>query len=194
MREAKMNDAIKKVQEKILHDKDMFMSEVKQIQRGDKRRRDLEKLMKKTVKRTSQFVLRCGKCSSYICMSSDIKKIQDAHHAVINEEVRNCITTSRSNALLHIDTFITSGVGKVKCKTCGQELGNITIYKSAEFPVLKIDKFLVADSAAKTNVYKRWKSVPFSPEALTEEDLAIRLQGQPYVQDCIKHILSAVLY
>jgi hypothetical protein len=35
MREAKMNDAIKKVQEKILHDKDMFMSEVKQIQRGE---------------------------------------------------------------------------------------------------------------------------------------------------------------
>jgi hypothetical protein len=78
MREAKMNDAIKKVQEKILHDKDMFMSEVKQIQRGDKRRRDLEKLEKKTVPKTSEFVLRCGKCSNYICMSSDIKKIQDA--------------------------------------------------------------------------------------------------------------------
>ena len=182
MREAKMNDAIKKVQEKILHDKDMFMSEVKQIQRGDKRRRDLEKLMKKTVKRTSQFVLRCGKCSSYICMSSDIKKIQDAHHAVINEEVRNCITTPRSIAK-RIDSLITIGVGKVKCKKCGKELGNITIHKSAEFPVLKIENFLVADIAAKTNVYKKWKSVPFSPEALTEEDLAIRLQGQPYVQD-----------
>lgn len=182
MREAKMNDAIKKVQEKILHDKDMFMSEVKQIQRGDKRRRDLEKLMKKTVKRTSQFVLRCGKCSNYICMSSDIKKIQDAHHAVINEEVKNCITTPRSTAK-RIDSLITIGVGKVKCKNCGQELGNITIHKSAEFPVLKIGNFLVADSAAKTNVYKKWKSVPFSPEALTEEDLAIRLQGQPYVQD-----------
>lgn len=182
MREAKMNDAIKKVQEKILHNKDMFMLEVKQIQRGDKRRRDLEKLMKKTVTRTSEFVLRCGKCSTYICMSSDIKKIQDAHHAVINEEVRNCITTPRSTAK-RIDSFITTGVGKVKCKNCGKELGNITIHKSTEFPVLKIDKFLVADSAAKTNVYKRWKSVPFSPEALTEEDLANRLQGQPYVQD-----------
>lgn len=177
-----MNDAIKKVQEKILHNKDMFMLEVKQIQRGDKRRRDLEKLMKKTVIRTSEFVLRCGKCSTYICMSSDIKKIQDAHHAVINEEVRNCITTSRSNAK-RIDSFITIGVGKVKCKNCGQVLGNITIHKSAEFPVLKIDKLIIADSAAKTNVYKRWKSVPFSPEALTEDDLANRLQGQSYVQD-----------
>ncbi|CAC5422567.1 DDX58 [Mytilus coruscus] len=170
MRETKMNEAIQKVQQKLCRNK-------------RKKKRDLEKLSRKRgTTRNSEFVLRCGKCSSYICISSDIKKIQDAHHAVINDDVRNYITTEKSEAK-RIDAYTTCGVGKVKCKNCGKELGNVTIHQGAEFPVLKIDNFLVADSAGKTNVFKRWKSVPFCPDPMLDQDLESRLQGQPYVQD-----------
>jgi hypothetical protein len=34
-----------------------------------------------------EFELRCGKCNEFICMSTDIKKIQNAHHAVISEDL-----------------------------------------------------------------------------------------------------------
>ncbi|VDI28321.1 ATP-dependent RNA helicase DDX58, partial [Mytilus galloprovincialis] len=183
MRETKMNEAIQKVQQNLSRNKVQFLEDVEKIQRSEKKKRDLEKLSRKRVtKRNSEFVLRCGKCSSYICISSDIKKIQDAHHAVINDDVRDCITTEKSEAK-RIDAYTTCGVGKVKCKNCGKELGNVTIYQGAEFPVLKIDNFLVADSAGKTNVFKRWKSVPFCPVPMLNEDLESRLQGQPYVQD-----------
>ncbi|XP_071167745.1 ATP-dependent RNA helicase DHX58-like [Mytilus edulis] len=183
MRETKMNEAIQKVQQNLSRNKVQFLEDVEKIQRSEKKKRDLEKLSRKRVtKRNSEFVLRCGKCSSYICISSDIKKIQDAHHAVINDDVRDCITTEKSEAK-RIDAYTTCGVGKVKCKNCGKELGNVTIYQGAEFPVLKIDNFLVADSAGKTNVFKRWKSVPFCPVPMLNEDLESRLQGRPYVQD-----------
>lgn len=183
MRETKMNEAIQKVQQKLCRNKIQFLEDVEKIQRSEKKKRDLEKLSRKRgTKRNSEFVLRCGKCSSYICISSDIKKIQDAHHAVINDDVRDFITTEKSEAK-RIDAYTTCGVGKVKCKKCGKELGNVTIYQEAEFPVLKIDNFLVADSAGKTNVYKRWKSVPFCPDPMLGVDLEFRLQGQPYVQE-----------
>lgn len=182
MREARMNDAIKKVQERLSRNKESFRHEVEKIQRVEKNKRDLEKLGKKRSMRNSEFVLRCGKCSSYICMSSDVKKIQDAHHAVINDEIRNTVTITRSTAK-RIDSLTTCGAGKVKCKTCGQDLGSIIIHKNAEFPILKIECFIVADNAGKTNVYKKWKSVPFNPEPLLESDLENRLQGQPYLPD-----------
>ncbi|CAG2224487.1 DDX58 [Mytilus edulis] len=183
MRETKMNEAIQKVQQKLCRNKVQFLEDVEKIQRSEKKKRDLEKLSRKRgTTRNSEFVLRCGKCSSYICISSDIKKIQDAHHAVINDDVRDCITTEKSEAK-RIDAYTTCGVGKVKCKNCGKELGNVTIHQGAEFPVLKIDNFLVADSAGKTNVFKRWKSVPFCPVPMLNADLEFRLQGQPYVQE-----------
>ncbi|VDI05287.1 ATP-dependent RNA helicase DDX58 [Mytilus galloprovincialis] len=183
IRETKMNEAIKKVQKNLSRNKVQFLEDVEKIQRSEKRKRDLEKLSKKKeITRNSEFVLRCGKCSSYICISSDIKKIQDAHHAVINDDVRNSITTEKSEAK-RIDAYTTCGVGKVKCKNCGKVLGNVTIHQGAEFPVLKIDNFLVADSDGKTYVYKRWKSVPFYPHPMLDADLKLRLQGRPYVQE-----------
>lgn len=183
MRETKMNEAIQKVQQNLCRNKVQFLEDVEKIQRSEKKKRDLEKLSRKRgTTRNSEFVLRCGKCSSYICISSDIKKIQDAHHAVINDDVRNSITSEKSEAK-RIDAYTTCGVGKVKCKNCGKELGNVTIHQGAEFPVLKIDNFLVADRAGKTNVYKRWKSVPFCPDPMLDADLEFRLQGQPYVQE-----------
>ncbi|XP_052100649.1 antiviral innate immune response receptor RIG-I-like isoform X3 [Mytilus californianus] len=184
--ETKMNDAILKVQQKLSRNKVQFLEDVEKIQRSEKKKRDLEKLSRKigTKQRNSEFVLRCGKCSRYICISSDIKKIQNIHHAVINDDVRNSITTEKSETKrIRIDAYTTCVVGKVKCKNCEKELGNVIIHQGAEFPILKIDKLLVADSAGKTTVFKKWKSVPFCPDPMINEDLEFRLQGQPYVLD-----------
>jgi hypothetical protein len=78
-------------------------------------------------------------------MSADIKKIQNAHHAVISEEIGTHITTIRSPKPTFEDDNIKMGVGKVNCKKCGKNLGNIVIYKKAQFPVLKIENFLISE-------------------------------------------------
>ncbi|VDI28320.1 ATP-dependent RNA helicase DDX58 [Mytilus galloprovincialis] len=146
MSETKINEAIQKIRQKLSQNKGKFLEDVEKIQRSEKVKRDLEK-----------FVLRCGKCSSYICISSDIKKIQGVHHAVVNDEVRNNITTQKSE-VRYVDAYTTCGVGKFNCKHCGKELGNVTIYKRAEFPVLKIENFFVTYSAGKANFFQELES------------------------------------
>ena len=79
-------------------------------------------------------------------MSTDMKKIQNAHHAVISEEIGTHITTIRAPKPLFEDDNIKKGVGKVNCKKWGKNLGNIVIYKKAKFPV---ENFLISDSHSK---------------------------------------------
>jgi hypothetical protein len=73
------------------------------------------------------------------------------------------------------------GVGKVNCKKCGKNLGNIVIYRNAQFPVLKIENFLISDSHSNTDVYKKWKNAPFIPKEITQQNLLDRARGERYI-------------
>ena len=182
MREARMNEAIDLLQLEIQNNRREFLQEIENLQTEANIQRELEKTTKGgRIVGDYEFEMRCGKCNQFICMSTEIKKIQNAHHAVIGEEIAKNITTIRVPKPTFEDENITMGVGKVNCKKCGKNLGNIVIYKKAQFPVLKIENFLISDSYSNTDVYKKWKKAPFNPPELSSNDLLERARGQRYV-------------
>lgn len=182
MRETRMNEAIDHLQIFIEGNKQTFLDEIESLQMEANIQRELENTTKGgRVVGDYEFELRCGKCNEFICMSTDIKKIQNAHHAVINEEICTHITTIRVPKPTFEDDTIKMGVGKVNCKKCGKNLGNIVIYKKAQFPVLKIENFLISDSHSNTDVYKKWKNAPFIPKELSSQNLLDRARGQQYI-------------
>lgn len=184
MREARMNEAIDHLQSYIKKHRTQFLEEILNLQMEANIQRELENATKGgRIVGDYEFEMRCGKCNEFICMSMDIKKIQNAHHAVINDEIRQNITTIRCPKPTFEDENLKMGVGKVNCKKCGKNLGNIVIFKKAQFPVLKIENFLISDSRGNTDVYKKWKNAPFIPKELTQEDLLDRARGQQYVFD-----------
>lgn len=182
MREDRMNKAISHLQREIETNRTSFLEEILVIQRAANIQRELENANKGgRIVCDYEFEMRCGKCNQFICMSNDVKKIQNAHHAVIGDGIANHITTIRVPKPAFEDENIKMGVGKVNCKSCGKNLGNIVIYKKAQFPVLKIENFLVADSRGNTDVYKKWKNAPYVPQELSTDSLLERVNGRKYI-------------
>jgi hypothetical protein len=56
------------------------------------------------------------------------------------------------------------------CKECGGNLGVICIHRTLEFPVLKIEHFLIVDTNGRQDTCKKWKSAPFIVPPLTNDD------------------------
>lgn len=179
MREDIMNQAIVKIKEDIAQNGDQFLREIEGIQMAEKRRRGQEKMAGPMSDSYQDLEMKCEKCRRFICMTSDIRKIQDAHHAVVNDDVKENIKVVKTIPK-RIDELITVNAGKVKCE-CGKPLGHIIIHRDAQFPVLKVDNFIITDGRGKSSYYKKWKKVPGERMPLTDEDLENRLRGEHYV-------------
>lgn len=180
IRESIMNDAIEQLKADIKQNREKFLREIEQIQMAEKRRRGQEKLAGQMPDGYQDLEMKCEKCRKFICMTSDIRKIQDAHHAIVNDDVKDNIKVVKSNPK-RIDQFITVNAGKVKCE-CGNGLGHIIIHREAQFPVLKVENFTITDTKGKSSYCKKWKSVPGIRLPLTDEDLERRLRGHDYVE------------
>jgi len=116
-----------------------------------------------------EFELKCLNCDKFICMSSNVRRIRDAHHVVVDETLveRVKLVKGPSQTMETQDQIN----GKMICQECGGNLGVICIYKNLEFPVLKIENFLIVDRNGRQNTSKKWNKVPFVVQELTITDL-----------------------
>lgn len=124
---------------------------------------------------------RCQKCSKYICMSNEVRKIQNAHHACICDDIKERVLGQRLPRPQFEDVDLKCAVGKLLCRSCGSDLGNISIYKNAQFPILKIEGLLMEDNMGRRDVKKKWKSVPFLVKEITAEDISQRARGEKLI-------------
>ena len=175
IREILMRKAIVSLQKHIFSSPGGFIDELLKLQEDAKLDRDLQAVGRKGKRiRRGEFELRCQRCSDFICMSSDVKKIQNAHHVCVDESLKDRVDYVRGTSK-YIDDSITS-TGKLICMECGFELGGIIIHKSLEFPVLKIEKYLIVDMNERQDTCKQWKKAPFDPQPLTTADFRAILQ------------------
>ncbi|OWF42873.1 probable ATP-dependent RNA helicase DDX58 [Mizuhopecten yessoensis] len=172
MREAMMQNAIEKLQERIQFNREGFQRRVLKIQMEEKLARDMEATKgHKGAIEEGQFELRCGKCQDYICMSSDVKTIMSAHHAVLCDDITDRVAAKRLNRVQYSDQKLQSGVGKITCRKCGSDLGNVSIFNGIQFPIIKISSFSIVDAYGMADSKKKWKQVPFRVSELSTEDL-----------------------
>lgn len=182
MREIMMNRAIEKVRAELSTDKEAVLRRVREIQQAEKVARDIALKNRKAAQANlGEFKITCNPCRNFICMSTDIKKIENAHHAAINEDIMENVKVISSVPDFENDV-ISCGAGKVFCKKCGNPVGNVSIYKNAQFCILKCECLIMIDSAGNGVTKKRWKQAPFMVSPLTPSDLERRIQGEKYIE------------
>ena len=175
IREVLMRKAIIELQNYIRKSPKPFRDELHKLQDEAKLDRDLQAIKRKGKRiRRGEFELRCLRCNEFICMSSDVKKIQDAHHVCVDESLRDRVDYIRGTSR-YIDETIQT-VGKLICMECGFDLGGLIIHKNLEFPVLKIEKYLIVDMNERQDTCKKWKQAPFEPPPLSTADFRAILE------------------
>ncbi|KAK3094493.1 hypothetical protein FSP39_002464 [Pinctada imbricata] len=183
LREVMMNKAIDALRKDMEESSHSFQNEILSLQRRDKAKRELEaKTRNGRMHKEGEFELTCGKCREFICFSDEMRLIQRAHHAAICEDLTERIKAEVNPKPAYQDNKLMSGVGKVLCRNCGYDLGNVSVYDNAQFAILKISNFSVMDVRGNFNVFRRWKQVPFYVKDITEEEVEDRLKGEKYIE------------
>ncbi|XP_052790518.1 ATP-dependent RNA helicase DHX58-like [Mya arenaria] len=114
----------------------------------------------------------CVNCSSFICLSDDIRVIKGAHHVIIDEEAKRCVTLKKGGPIFTEPEGAQYG-GAVYCanEECQRELGSVCTYKYSDFPLVALQNFRVVDRFGQGHTFKKWKQVNCRIEEFTFEDL-----------------------
>ncbi|XP_052772382.1 ATP-dependent RNA helicase DHX58-like [Mya arenaria] len=114
----------------------------------------------------------CFNCSSFICLSDDIRVIKGAHHVIIDEEAKRHLTLKEGAPTFTEPEGAEYG-GILYCanEECQRELGSVCTYKFAEFPLVGLKNFRVVDQSGKGRQFKKWKQVNCRIEEFTFEEL-----------------------
>ena len=165
-----MNVAVIALEKYITRNRQVFGIQQQKLQFTAKLKRDMKETRRRERLVDGDFELQCYHCSSFICMSSDVKKIQGVHHVCIADDIRERVNFARSPLPQFEESDIKMD-GATTCKNCQHPLGGVCDYKSIEFPLFKIRYFRVVDMNGKGSHHKKWKGVSFKVEDIEVNDL-----------------------
>ncbi|XP_053406754.1 ATP-dependent RNA helicase DHX58-like isoform X2 [Mercenaria mercenaria] len=167
-----MNIIVPKLQAYIEDHPNLWERELREMQEKLKLQEELKQEQRRANMTNAEQEFRCLNCNHFICFLSDIRKIQGAHHVVVDEEVSERLISFRNPHPRFIDEELKFD-GAIFCGNpdCQRELGGVCEYKHAEFPLLKIKNFRVVSRNGVGNTFKQWKKANFEVEPFTLEDL-----------------------
>ena len=165
-----MNDTVVVLEQLIERNRNSFDMQRYKIQFSEKIKRETK--AKKRAERLidGDFEFRCLHCSNFICMSSDIKKIQGCHHVCVDDDVSERVTFQRSPMPQFEENDLKMD-GAIYCNGCLNQLGGVCDYKGVEFPLFKVQLFRIVDRNDKGYHTKKWKGAPCKIEEIELNDL-----------------------
>ncbi|KAK3611678.1 hypothetical protein CHS0354_012048 [Potamilus streckersoni] len=170
IRELMMQKALAQLLKEIAINPEKIKQELKDHQDNEKLNRKLEAHRRKGRHiKTGEFDLRCIACEEYICMSSDVKTVEDVHRVVVLDDLEERVSIIKSKDQQQFSAITISGT--LCCKKCNKDIGNVGIYRNAELPFIKISSFLIVDVNDRRDTCKKWSRAPFETLPLTNEDL-----------------------
>ncbi|XP_053406750.1 antiviral innate immune response receptor RIG-I-like isoform X2 [Mercenaria mercenaria] len=167
-----MNIILPELQVYIEDHPNLWERELREMQEEQKLQEELQQKQYQANMTNAEREFRCLNCNHFICFLSDIRKIQGAHHVVVDEGVSERLISFRNPHPRFIDEELKFN-GAIFCGNpyCQRELGGLCEYKHAEFPLLKIKNFRVVSRNDEGNTFKQWKKTNFEVEPFTLEDL-----------------------
>ncbi|XP_061172835.1 antiviral innate immune response receptor RIG-I-like [Saccostrea echinata] len=175
-KEPMMDEAMTIVQMEILTNNEKFQKEKRELQQSAKIQREAAASNKERKETPSgQYELRCLKCKTILCLSSEMRKLK-AHYACVNGDFKNLVFFERSEKVGYAGDDIQVGLGKLKCKECQEKLGVVALYKEVHFPILQIKSLKIENNQKKMfiPVVKKWKTVEekyFTVPSISLDDL-----------------------
>ncbi|XP_060562666.1 antiviral innate immune response receptor RIG-I-like [Ruditapes philippinarum] len=167
-----MNAIVPELQVYIEDHPNLWEKEMREMQEEKKLQEELKEEERRLNMSNDEHEFRCLNCNHFICFLSDIRKIQEAHHVVVDEAASTRLISYRNPHPRFIDDELKFD-GAIFCGNidCQRELGGVCEYRHAEFPLLKIKNFRVVNKNGQGNTYKQWKKANFNIEAFTLDDL-----------------------
>ncbi|KAL5016985.1 hypothetical protein ScPMuIL_006574 [Solemya velum] len=165
-----MRDAVRHFKAMPLEEK---MAKVQEIQKkvlGQERMKEMILQDKISKKKKAAFELRCGRCGKQAVEGDYIRCINGQHHVITDPQFIHRMDAEPASKVKKFDDITIDA--KMKCKKCSFYWGEMLIYQTVHFPVIKITSFVVIDCSKKTppKQYKKWIDVPFTVSVLTDED------------------------
>ncbi|XP_048779866.2 antiviral innate immune response receptor RIG-I-like isoform X2 [Ostrea edulis] len=177
LKEPMMEEAMKRVQQKVDHNNSTFCVQKRRLQELAKRDRDLAILNQSTTRiiKTGQYYLRCLKCNTFLCMSNEIRRILNCHHTCISQDLKQRINCTKFENAAYPGEDIEMGVGQIDCKGkgCAVKLGSIALYQGIFFPILSIKALKIEKDMYQRDTLKKWNMVEkyFTVQDLSTDDI-----------------------
>lgn len=167
-----MNRIVLELQIYIEDHQNIWEREIQKMQELQMHTEELKKEQRRANMTNDEKELRCMNCSKFICFSSDIRKIQNSHHIIIDEDAQKRIISVRSPYPIFMDEDLQFD-GGIFCGNvdCQRVLGGVCEYRHVEFPLIAIKNIRVVDKNGNGRTFKKWKKANFEPEQFTLDDL-----------------------
>ncbi|XP_063770265.1 antiviral innate immune response receptor RIG-I [Pseudophryne corroboree] len=166
LREQLMDEAVAQLQKEHTDD---FLQWNLQLQRNEKRLRDITKQYKGRELTEENKKLLCGRCKTFACNTEDIRIIQVSHHTVITRDFKDRFNTkphSKPHAFMGYKKLY-----KIFCK-CGEDWGVSGNYLTfSNIPLIKIEKFVVQNADGTQKYYRKWVEVDFKMKEFKQEEI-----------------------
>lgn len=115
------------------------------------------------------YELRCIHCSRLACLASDVRKIQDSHHVVMDLDLLKVVSVEVHPQPTIFDHF--KKVGKLFCKECHRNWGIQALYKGIRMQFIRISAYVVVNPDGTRDTCKKWKDVSFNVSGLMAGEL-----------------------
>ncbi|EDO44279.1 predicted protein, partial [Nematostella vectensis] len=179
-REILMTDAVAAVQ-KLTQDE--YMKEIDQLQQKDARIRQIKSQLEARKRDVNQHTATarfyCRKCNTFACEARDFRCVSGSHYVVISPEFKRDKIELKPHKKPKLIDGITMDT-KVHCKKCGEDWGVTAKIHGAEWPLLKINSFVVQIEGGPRKLYRKWteaalniKQVDDYLEVLAEEEAGL---------------------
>ncbi|XP_041102623.1 antiviral innate immune response receptor RIG-I-like [Polyodon spathula] len=149
-RENAEKEQINMLQEKVMYDAiqtvqniepGVFLAKVRNVQKRQKKQRDLERRMAPEKKKEETlFLLQCAKCRQHACKSDEIRVIQNNHRVVISKAFRSLCNIQPHPKPQVCDVL--EKKSKIFCGKCNRDWGILALCMGLDnLPVLKVSGF-----------------------------------------------------
>ncbi|XP_050399101.1 antiviral innate immune response receptor RIG-I isoform X2 [Patella vulgata] len=150
-----------------------FKESILEYQKKAKSVRDMDKLIRNgRILKDDEFILRCFGCTDFACISTDIRTIRHSQYTVVDKSFKTRYITKDHKAPMEFHGFLKKS--KIFCKSCNHDWGIEALYQNAEYPLIKIESFVIEDSDGKKTTIKKWKNIPFYVQEISDDDLRRR--------------------
>ncbi|KAK1174279.1 antiviral innate immune response receptor RIG-I-like [Acipenser oxyrinchus oxyrinchus] len=169
-RENAEKEQINMLQEKVMYDAiqtvqnietDVFLAKVRNIQKRQKKQRDLERRMAPGKKKEeTPFLLQCGKCRQHACKTDEIRVIQNNHRVVISKAFLSLCNIQPHPKPQVCDVL--EKKSKIFCGSCNRDWGILASCMGLDnLPVLKVSGFTFVNlrTGQRKSVMK-WQDFP----------------------------------
>jgi hypothetical protein len=171
-----MNIVVEKLQNEIGRNPNQWEEESLHIQELKKLQEEIKEKERLAKIRDDDMEMQCIHCAYFICMSSDLRKVQDSHHIILNQNVHKRLLSKRfpKPQFVEEEQFVERD-GRIYCGNldCLRPLGTMFIYRRVEFPLVSKNNFRVIGKDVLDPTFKKWKDVPFEIMPFTLDDLRI---------------------